>query len=63
MRSAYRIDLYARENALRALSAALHTCLTSRGFRRLAQAADDYLPDEAVYVKSVFYEYYDDLED
>ena len=60
-RTAYRIDIYARENVLRGVNAALHRCLIENGFRRLAQVADDYLPDEAVYVKSVHYEYYEDL--
>lgn len=61
-RTAYRIDIYARENALRDVTAALHRCLSENGFRRLSQAADDYLPDEAIYVKSVNYEHYESLE-
>jgi hypothetical protein len=60
-RTAYRIDIYARENVLRSVNAALHKCLSSHDFRRLSQAADDYLPDEATYVKSVNYEHYENL--
>ena len=60
-RTAYRIDIYARENVLRGVNAALHRCLSENGFRRLAQATDDYLPDEAIYVKSVHYEHYESL--
>lgn len=60
-RTAYRIDIYARENVLRGVNTALHKCLSSHDFRRLAQAADDYLPDEALYVKSVHYEHYESL--
>ena len=61
-RSEYRLDLYARENALREIGAALHAALRGLGFRRLSQVQDDYLPDEGIYVKSVSYEYYDDME-
>jgi len=61
-RSEYRLDLYARENALREINSALHAALRGLGFRRLSQVQDDYLPDEAIYVKSVSYEYYDDME-
>jgi hypothetical protein len=60
-RTAFRIDIYARENVLRGVNAALHRCLSENGFRRLSQATDDYLPDEAIYVKSVNYEYYESL--
>jgi len=60
-RSEYRLDLYARENVLREMSAALHATLRGLGFRRLSQVQDDYLPDEGIYVKSVSYEYYDDI--
>ena len=60
-RTAYRIDIYARENVLRGVNAALHKCLSSHDFRRLAQTADDYLPDETIYVKSVHYEHYESL--
>ena len=61
--TAYRIDIYARENVLRGVNAALHHCLNGNGFHRLAQIADDYLPDEAIYVKSVHYEYDESLEE
>ncbi len=60
-KTAYRIDIYVRENVLRGVNAALHECLSSHDFRRLAHASDDYLPDEAIYVKSVNYEYYESL--
>ncbi|MPN46186.1 hypothetical protein SDC9_193769 [bioreactor metagenome] len=60
-RTAFRVDIYARENVLRGVNAALHRCLSGNGFRRLAQVADDYLPDEAIYVKSVNYEHYESL--
>ena len=62
-RTAYRIDIYARENVLRVIHIAVHGCLRENGFCRLAQAADDYLPDEAVYVKSLNYEFYECLEE
>jgi len=62
-RSEYRLDLYARENALREINSALHAALRGLGFRRLSQVQDDYLPDEGIYVKSVSYEYYDDMEE
>ena len=62
-RTAFRIDIYARENVLRSVNAALHRYLSDNGFRRLSQAADDYLPDEAIYVKSVNYEHYESLEE
>ncbi len=62
-RSEYRIDLYARENALREINSALHAVLRGLGFRRRSQVQDDYLPDEGIYVKSVSYEYYDDMEE
>ncbi len=60
-RTVYRIDIYSRENILRSVNAALHRCLSENGFRRLSQATDDYLPDEAIYVKSVNYEHYESL--
>ncbi len=62
-RSEYRLDLYARENVLREINSALHAALRGLGFRRLSQVQDDYLPDEGIYVKSVSYEYYDDMEE
>ena len=60
-RSEYRIDIYARENVLRQINGVLNVTLRELGFRRLSQVQDDYLPDEGIYVKSVSYEYYDDI--
>lgn len=60
-RSEYRLDIYARENVLRMINGVLNAALRELGFRRLSQVQDDYLPDEGIYVKSVSYEYYDDI--
>lgn len=60
-RTAFRVDIYARENVLREIAALLLSVLTVDGFRRYATIQDDYLPDQGVYVKSVTYEYFEEL--
>ena len=52
----FRVDLYARENILFPLNAALHDAMRSIGCRRMANVQDDYLPDMDIYVKSTTYE-------
>ena len=52
----FRIDLYARENILAPLNAALHEAMCGLGFRRAGQVEDGYLDEAGVYVKSATYE-------
>lgn len=52
----FRLDLYAKENILLPLNAALHDAMRRLGFRRAAQAEDGYLDELGVYVKSTTYE-------
>lgn len=60
-RTEFRLDIYVRENILRELSAELLMALTVEGFRRYATVQDDYLPELEVYVKSVTFEYIEQL--
>lgn len=52
----FRIDIYARENILFPVNAALHDAMRSIGGRRMANVQDDYIPDMDIYVKSTTYE-------
>ena len=60
----FRFDIYARDNSLYAIQTALHKALTAIGLERLSQVQDDYLPEQQIFVKSVFYDHYNfSLED
>lgn len=60
----FRFDIYARDNSLYAIQTALHKALTAIGLERLSQVQDDYLPEQQIFVKSVFYDHYNfNLED
>ena len=54
--TAFRIDMYARENILRDLNAALHCAMRELGFRRAGQVEDGYIEELDIYVKSATYE-------
>ncbi|MBQ9324713.1 MAG: hypothetical protein IJ246_02970, partial [Clostridia bacterium] len=51
----FRIDIYARENLLYPINAALHRTMRQNGYQRYGQVQDDYLPDLDIYVKSTTY--------
>ena len=61
-RSEFRLDIYARENVLFEMSTLLLTALTVEGFTRYATIQDDYLPEQGIYVKSVVFEYHEQLD-
>ena len=52
----FRIDMYARENILRDLNAALHDAMRQLGFRRAGQVEDGFIEELDIYVKSATYE-------
>ena len=51
----FRIDIYARENLLYPINAALHKTMRRNGYQRYGQVQDDYLQDMDIYVKSATY--------
>ena len=51
----FRIDIYARENLLYPINAALHSAMRRNGYQRYGQVQDDYLQDMDIYVKSATY--------
>ena len=51
----FRIDIYARENLLYPINAALHKTMRANGYQRFGQVQDDYLQDMDIYVKSATY--------
>ena len=58
----FRVDIFAEENVLRKIAAALHIALRTNKLVRLNDLPDDYLPEIGVFVKSSVYEFYNDLE-
>ena len=57
----FRIDIYARENLLYPINAALHSTVRRNGYQRYGQVQDDYLQDMDIYVKSATYTIKDQL--
>ena len=57
----FRIDIYARENLLYPINAALHKTIRRNGYQRYGQVQDDYLQDMNIYVKSATYTIKDQL--
>ena len=51
----FRIDIYARENLLHPINAALHQTMRLNGYQRYGQVQDDYIREMDIYVKSVTY--------
>lgn len=56
-RTQYRLDIFARENVLRELTAALHYTIIVEGFTRITHTPDNYLPDLDIMTKSLICEY------
>ena len=60
-RTEFRLDIYARVNVLFDITTQLLCALTVHGFNRFSTIQDDYLPELEIYVKSVSFEYFDEL--
>lgn len=60
-RTEFRLDIYARDNVLFDITTRLLCALTVRGFSRFSTLQDDYLPELELFVKSVSFEYFDEL--
>lgn len=52
----FRVDIYARDNVLYPINAALHAALRAEGLHRVSEVQDAYIEEVDVYVKSTTYE-------
>lgn len=52
----FTIDMFARDNIIRAINAALHIAMRKEGLRRIDEGTDDYYPDVGFYGKTVVYD-------